>query len=55
MPMDRERHRQVGARTNGEMNVRELRQLRRPRIDDDQFGAAALRLADVRHQVDACR
>ncbi len=32
-----------------------LRELRRARIDDDQLGAEALGLADVRHQVNAGR
>ena len=30
-------------------------QLRRPRIDDDELRAPALRLADVRHEVNAGR
>ena len=53
--MDGERHRQIGAGTNRQMDVRVFGELRRPRIDHDQLGAAALRLADVRHQVNAGR
>ena len=50
--MDSQRDREIGARLDGEMNVRLPGERRGARVDDDQGGAAALGLADVRHEVD---
>ena len=52
IPMHGERERDVGART-GSMDVRQPGQRRRPRIDDDERGAALLGLAHVGHEVNA--
>jgi hypothetical protein len=53
--MDRQRHRQVGARLDGEMDVGLFGQHRGARIDHDETRALSLRLADIGHQVDARR
>ena len=50
-----ERDRQVGARPQRQVQVGLLGERRPPWVDDDERGALALRLADVRHQVDAGR
>ena len=55
MPMQRERDGHVRARLDREMDVRQPRQRRRPRIDDDERGAALLGLAHVGHEVNAGR
>ena len=49
----RKRERQVAARAHREVQVRLLGERRRPRVDDHEAGAAALRVLHDRHEVDA--
>ena len=51
--MDRQRDRQIGARTHGQVNVSLFCERRRPRVDDYQSGAAAFRLADIGQKMNA--
>ena len=53
--VDRQRHGEVGARPDRQVQVGQPRERRLARIDDDQGGAATLGLADDRHEVDAGR
>ena len=50
---DRERDREVGAGAHRQVQVREPRQLRLPRIDHHERGALRPCLLDERHEVDA--
>ena len=51
--MERQRQRQVRSRTRREVDVGMPGERRRPRIDDDQARAGALRFANVRDEMNA--
>jgi hypothetical protein len=53
--MNGERDRHICARADRQMEIRLLRQVRRPRIDHHQLRPALLRLADERDEVNARR